>query len=444
VRQAISNRITIMSSSLRLTASSSPGAAGALLQRRPLHVVMVDEELPYPANSGKRIRTLNLTLRLARRHRVTYVCHRNADAEEARAAAAFLSANAIAPVVVERTVPPKSGPGFYLRLAANLLSPLPYSVATHRSQAIQRALADLACTPVDLWHCEWTPYAESLRGLPGKRVIVAHNVESLIWQRYAETESSRLRRWYIRRQWRKFLRFERRTLAAAERTVAVSELDAARLRDDFGVERIDVVENGVDTGYFRPRDISRDPARVLFLGSLDWRPNLDGVRLLLEEVFPAVRAQLPEATLALVGRNPPAWLWQRACETSGVELHATVPDVRPFLASCGLMVVPLRVGGGSRLKILEALATETPVVSTRIGAEGLALHSGRHLSVVEDISDLSEAIIAAIRDPATAREQAVRGREVILQRYDWDVLADRMEQVWLECASQRMLGGASR
>jgi glycosyltransferase involved in cell wall biosynthesis len=395
---------------------------------------MVDEELPYPANSGKRIRTLNLTLRLARRHRVTYVCHRNADASEAHQASAFLTENGITPIVVDRAVPVKSGPAFYFRLAANLLSPLPYSVATHRSRALRRALTELAAAPVDLWHCEWTPYAESLRGLPGKHVIVAHNVESLIWQRYAETEANRLRRWYIHRQWRKFRRFEARALAAAERTVAVSELDASRLRDDLGVHRTDVVENGVDTGYFHPQPALRHPARILFLGSLDWRPNLDAVGLLLDEVFPAVQRQVPQATLCLVGRHPPAWLRQRAAETPGVQLHATVPDVRPFLASCGLMVVPLRVGGGSRLKILEALAMQTPVVSTRIGAEGLCLEEGHHLKIVEEIADLPEAVIAAIRDPDSVREQAACGREVVLRRYDWDVLADRMEQVWLSAA----------
>src|SRR5262245_36414498 len=100
---------------------------------RRLHVAVVDEELPYPMTSGKRIRTLNLLLRLARRHRITYLCHRNADADEARCAAAFLREHGIEPVVVDRAVPPKSGPFFYARLAANLLSPLPYSVATHTS-----------------------------------------------------------------------------------------------------------------------------------------------------------------------------------------------------------------------------------------------------------------------------------------------------------------------
>jgi glycosyltransferase involved in cell wall biosynthesis len=399
---------------------------------------MVDEELPYPATSGKRIRTLNLTLRLARRHELTYVCHRNADPDEARRAAEFFAGHGIATVVADRAVPPKSGPGFYLRLAANLLSPLPYSVATHTSRALRRALKEQARTrPVDVWHCEWTPYAQALRGIAhGRRVVVAHNVESLIWQRYYETESDALRRWYIGRQWGKFRRFERCVLGEVEHTVAVSDADANRFRQDFGIEQIDVVENGVDTAYFQPQGVRREPGRLLFLGSLDWRPNLDGVQLLLERVFPAVRAAEPSARLCLVGRNPPESLRRQVASMSGVELHGSVPDVRPYLADCGMLVVPLRIGGGSRLKILEALASGTPVVSTRIGAEGLCLEAGHDLTVVEVIDDLAEALVKGIRDPASIQSQAERGRERVLGRYDWDRLAGQLEQVWMRCATE--------
>jgi glycosyltransferase involved in cell wall biosynthesis len=401
----------------------------------PLDVVLVDEELPYPPTSGKRIRTLNLTLRLARRHRLTYLCHRNADADEARAAAEYFADHGIRTVVVPRAVPGKSGPLFYARLAANLLSSLPYSVATHNSRALRRALREHAARHrVDLWHCEWTPYAQALEAVPGPRVVIAHNVESVIWQRYHETEGHPLKRWYIGRQWRKFERFEGRALARADRTVAVSELDARYFNTHFGLRRVEVVDNGVDTRYFTPRAELRDPARILFLGSLDWRPNLDGVGLLLDRVFPAVRAIEPSATLSLVGRNPPEWLRRQAASLPGVELHADVPDVRPYLAGCGLMVVPLRVGGGSRLKILEALASGTPVVSTRIGAEGLRLDAGRHLSVAEGIDELPAALLEAIRLPQEARERAEQGRRRVLAEYDWDRLADRLEEVWADVA----------
>jgi glycosyltransferase involved in cell wall biosynthesis len=402
----------------------------------PLRIVLVDEELPYPANSGKRIRTLNLTLRLARRHQLTYVCHRNADADEARRAQAFFASHGVETVVVERAIPRKTGPRFWLRLAANLLSPLPYSVATHTSRPLCQALARLAASgPVDLWHCEWTPYVASLGRLPGPRLVVAHNVESIIWRRYAETERGLLRRWYIRRQWHKWETFERSSLRQVQRTIAVSDLDAARLREDFGVHGIDVVENGVDTAYFRPQPLQREPCRLLFLGSLDWRPNLDGLVVLLDQVFPALQTLEPRTRLSVVGRHPPAWLARRIASQPGAELHANVADVRPHLATCALLVVPLRIGGGSRLKILEALACGTPVVSTRVGAEGLCLEAERHLTVVEGVDNLVPALAAAIRNPAAAQEQADRGRLEVARRYDWNVLAERLDAVWRQVAA---------
>jgi glycosyltransferase involved in cell wall biosynthesis len=371
---------------------------------------MVDEELPYPANSGKRIRTLNLTLRLARRHRITFLSHRNADPAEARRAAAFLQSHGIETATVERTIAPKRGPGFYARLAANLVSPLPYSVASHNSRALQRAIRTYAgAQAVDLWHCEWTPYAAALDVLGGARhVLMAHNVESLIWQRYHETTPDPLRRWYIGLQWRKFERFERRAFGRATRTVAVSDTDAALIRERFGGTRVDVVDNGVDAAYFRPTDVARDPRQVLFLGSLDWRPNLDAVGLLLEQIFPAVRAQEPAARLCLVGRHPPAVLRRRVANCAGVTLHADVDDVRPYLTGSGVLAVPLRIGGGSRLKILEALACGLPVVSTRVGAEGLDLEANKHLTVVPDIADMAAALVECLRDATHVFASACR------------------------------------
>jgi glycosyltransferase involved in cell wall biosynthesis len=407
----------------------------ALAPCRPLHVVIVDEELPYPATSGKRIRSLNLTLRLARRHLITYLSHRNADRHEAQQAAAFLSQHGIQTVVVDRVVPPKSGPGFYARLAANLLSPLPYSVASHDSPALRQAIqAYAAAQHVDLWQCEWTPYARALRDLVGiRRLIVAHNVESQIWQRYYETEANRLKRWYIKRQWRKFEHFERRAFADATRVVAVSAEDAARMGAQFGAPRVDVVDNGVDTAYFRPASAVRDPARILFLGSLDWRPNLDAVGLLLDDVFPAVTAAEPSARLTLVGRNPPEALRRRVATRANMELFANVADVRPYLAQSGVLAVPLRIGGGSRLKIIEALATGLPVVSTRIGAEGLNLEAEKHLTVVAGVQEMAAALVQCIRAPGPARAMAACGRRVVLEHYDWDVLAEKLERVWIDC-----------
>lgn len=409
---------------------------------RSLRVAVLDEELPFPLTSGKRIRTFNLLARLAARHRVTVLCHKNPDRDESLAAEGAFREAGIETVVVERAVPPKSGAGFYARLAGNLLSPLPYSVATHAGPALADAVRAFAAEDaVDVWHCEWTPYAQVLRDALGERLagsrwcVMAHNVESLIWRRYAETAGNPLTGWYVRQQLRKFEQFERWAYAHATASVAVSREDAALMRSEFGAARVSVVENGVDVNYFRPQtDVERDPARMLFMGSLDWRPNQDAAVQLLTDVLPKVRAHVPSATAVLVGRRPPEWLRAKAAATPGAELHADVPDVRPFLARCGFLVVPLRIGGGSRLKILEALAAGTPVVSTRMGAEGLELTPARDLLVAEAQGDLVNAALAAARRPDELADTAERGRRQVLANYSWELLARRLDAVWNEVA----------
>jgi glycosyltransferase involved in cell wall biosynthesis len=260
---------------------------------------------------------------------------------------------------------------------------------------------------------------------------MAHNVESLIWSRYVETETNAVKRWYIRRQWQKFEKFEAWAYSAATLTVAVSEADAALMQSRFEVPEVAVVDNGVDTAFFTPqRDVERDPARLLFLGSLDWRPNLDAVQQLLNDIFPAVKARIPQATLSLVGRHPPEWLRAQAATVPGVQVFADVPDVRPFLATCGMLAVPLRIGGGSRLKILEALATGTPVVSTRIGAEGLHLSPARELLVTDGPEGMADAIVDGIRDPEWLRDMAEEGRRRVVAQYDWGQLAEKLDEVW--------------
>jgi glycosyltransferase involved in cell wall biosynthesis len=223
--------------------------------------------------------------------------------------------------------------------------------------------------------------------------------------------------------------------AEVDRIVAVSREDAELLQRRFAVENVDVVDNGIDRPYYEDVRCNGEPGVLLFLGSLDWRPNLDAVRQLLDHIFPAVRRAEPSARLCIVGRNAPKWLVARVTATEAVELHADVADVRPYLAASRVLAVPLRIGGGSRLKILEALACGLPVVSTRIGAEGLDLRHGRDLVLAENIEGMAASLLACIRDPHSARALAQNGRRRVLERYDWDVLAGRLEQVWQKCVA---------
>jgi glycosyltransferase involved in cell wall biosynthesis len=283
---------------------------------------------------------------------------------------------------------------------------------------------------VDVWQFEWAPYQSAVESKwPGARVVIAHNVDTLIWQRYYENEKNVLKKAFLKTQWQKFRRFEESAFRQATRVVAVSEDDAHLIRTQFGQANVDVVDNGIDRAYFEGVGAARDPAKVLFLGALDWRPNLDAVGLLLDRIFPRVRALESSAKLVIVGRHPPVNLVKRAEQTPGVELLADVPDVRPYLGASGVMAVPLRIGGGSRLKILEALACGLPVVSTKVGAEGLLLTPGVDYVQAEEDA-MADALVHAIRRPAEVQAMAEHGRAIVLDTYDWSVLAKKLEATW--------------
>ena len=334
----------------------------------------------------------------------------------------------------------KSGAPFYAALAANLVSPLPYSIASHRSEAVRDAIKRLAKSGnVDVFQFETLGYGDALLGTNARTIITAHNVESLIWERLYQSERQPVKRWFIRQQFEKYRRYERDVLQHASQVVAVSHEDASLLETEFGVADVAVVDNGVDVKYYASAAAKRDPhpKQILFLGSLDWRPNLDAIDILLTDVLPRVRAEEPDARLVIVGRSPSASLVRRVGHMENVELHADVPDVRPYLAKSAVMAVPLRIGGGSRLKILEAIASDVPVVSTAIGCEGLIFKAGRDLFVADGTDTMASALVDAMRNPARSKVMVARGREVIDSHYDWGRLADRLEQVWLGVSSVR-------
>ena len=416
------------------------------MAQRKLRVVIVDEELPYPPDSGKRIRSFNLALRLARRHKITYLGHRSQTADETRNAETFLHDHGIGAVVVDRAVPLNSGPAFYARLAANLLSPLPYSVQRHATSEMQAAVRRLdAEADVDLWQAEWTPYARNLlHVVHAPWVVIAHNIESQIWQRHYESETNPLKRWYIGRQFRKYLKFEGEIFNHADKVVAVSDPDAELARRLYGTIGVEVVDNGVDVDYFHPTLEPRDPKTILFLGALFWRPNIDAVQILLNEIFPRVLAGEPEAKLQIVGRDPPPWLSREVVKHRNVSLHPNVPDVRPFLWRCGMLAVPLRIGGGSRLKILEALACCCPVVSTCVGSEGLNLVSGRHYTGVGATSEMAPAILECMHNPQRAVELTHAGRATTLENYTWDRLAEQLGMIWQSRVDQASIRDPGR
>lgn len=403
-----------------------------------MRILILDEEFPFPANTGKRTRSFNLYRRLAARFRIRYVGY----GETGAIAEAALREHGIETVAVPPQVPHKEGAAFYLRLAANLFSRFPYIVSSHYSSAyldvVREQMSEFAPALV---LCEWTPYALYAKDLPSvKRMVSAHNVEADIWQRYFENEASPPRRWYIREQWRKVARFERSALNWVDALVAVSEPDRIRLAQQKASLHTRVIANGVDLEYFRPlaQPVSRQ--HLVFTGSMDWRPNQDAARYFAREILPLLRRVRPELECTFVGRSPPPDI-QTLAKFPGFNLTGTVDDVRPYVERAAVYVVPLRIGGGSRLKILEALAMGRPVVSTTVGAEGLDVINERDLLLADDPASFAQAVLRALDDSDLCDRLVVQGRQLVEQNYGWDALAERFARFICEVVgSPAMLG----
>jgi glycosyltransferase involved in cell wall biosynthesis len=401
--------------------------------KKTLKVLVIDEEVPYPPDAGKRIRTWNLLKSLARTHRVHLLCYgRNDDSNSAALRSAGIVLHLVEPLQAS------AGLSLYLRLAVNLLSPYPFSVTKHYSYRFQRACNDLLKSgDWDLIHCDWTPYARyiaSVRATP--TLIATHNVESQIWERRAECGANFVERFFFGLQKAKMLWFERRALRRATVVTAVTVADAETMCG-WGVRAVTVVPNGVDLEMYLGINDQEDENQVLSVASLDWFPNADAIEYFANQIFPLIRKLLPKIVLCIVGRRPPDSLRTRLSAVPGIDFVGEVKDVRPYLDRAAVIVVPLRIGGGSRLKILEALAAGKAVVSTSIGAEGLYLKPGKEVLIADSPQDFARCVIDLLLDKAARRELGTNGRKLVTETYGWPGIAMRMETVWLAAAGGR-------
>ncbi len=396
-----------------------------------MNVLIVDEEIPWPLNTGKRLRTYNLVQRLQKEHKVTYLCNGESQA-------VLPDCPNVTLITLPSTVLEQKGFRFYCALFANLFSSKPYIVDRHFSLIMaDKARLLVASGQFDLVHCEWTPYTENIESLFGRlpSVLSAHNVEAQIWERYCQAETNPLKKIYIYLQWQKLVRYETKAAQRYSAVTTVSEPDRDMFVKNYGCEQVTVVPNGVDERYFTPVKAEIKPGSMVFTGSMDWRPNQDGARYFIEEIFPLIKRQIPAASFTVVGRKPPQWLMDLAEKINGVTVTGTVDDVRPYIAGSSLYVVPLRVGGGSRLKILEAMAMAKVVLSTTVGAEGLDVEDGKNILLRDTPQDFADAACKVLMGADEYHDYEFAGRSLILESYTWDAIARNMDDVWRRAAS---------
>ena len=386
-----------------------------------MKILWVKTELLHPLDKGGTIRTFHMLRELKRDHHVTYV-----TLDDGRAAPDALerAAEYCHDVVrIPFRTQAKRSPGFYAELACNLVSPLPYAIARYRSAAMRREIgARAAARDADILVCDFlTPSVNVPHALGCPAVLFEHNVEALIWKRHWEVARDLLSRSYLRAQWRRMRAFEARECRRYDHVVVVSPEDRELVSREYGVRAVSDVPTGVDTEYFRAGGThARDPHGMVFTGSMDWIPNEDAIRFYVHEILPRIRQAVPDAALTVVGRNPSPALAALAARERGVTVTGRVDDVRPYMERAALYLVPIRIGGGTRLKIFEAMAMGLPVVSTRVGAEGLPVADGQDIVLADSPAQFAGAVIQLLTDPKRAQALGGAASRMVRERAGWD------------------------
>lgn len=319
-----------------------------------------------------------------------------------------------------------------------LFSKLPVNVANDRSpaalQAVERTLGgggfDLAV--FDFVH------AAVLRppGLGSASLCFTHNVETEIFERHAQQARRPWQRALWRSQSQKMRAFERQALSEFTRVVAVSERDARHFREELGLQGVSTIPTGVDLDFFAWQAPPEQGQTVVFTGSMDWEANVDGVRFFLDQVWPLVLQRRPQARFKVVGRNPPPALRELGERLPGVQFTGFVDDVRPHAREAQAFVIPLRVGGGTRIKAFEAMAMGVPVLSTRIGMEGLEAEPGRHYLCCDEAPAMAQALLGLLDDAAQRLRLSRAARELVEARFGHAVAARAFEQACLDALRQ--------
>jgi sugar transferase (PEP-CTERM/EpsH1 system associated) len=391
-----------------------------------MRILWVKTDFLHPTTKGGHIRTLEILKRLHARHEIHYVAFDDPGNPEGPRRSAEYCSRAYP---VRHVMPRKDSPAFLGQLAAGLISPLPVTLRRCRSAAMRRRIeALLAAHAFDRLVCDFLAPAPNIPRL-SDWVLFQHNVESAIWRRHAEHARDPVRRAYLRLQASRMLAYEGRVCREAGQVVAVSRHDAATMRRWFDLSRVAVIPTGVDAEYFaRPEPVPR-VADLVFVGSMDWLPNTDAVTWFVREIFPLIRRRRPECTLAIVGRSPARTVAGLAAKDPRIFVTGTVDDVRPYLWGSTVSIVPLRIGGGTRLKIYEAMAAGSPVVSTPVGAEGLEVSSPENIRLAETPGAFAEACLDLMENAAARARQALAAAELVRSRCSWEAVTRAFEDV---------------
>ena len=409
-------------------------------------LLILTPQLPFPPHQGTTIRNFNLIAGLAPRHDIDLLSLvQPTDPAPAQTPLPALCRQ----VIVLPAPPPRPA---WRRLLTTISTPLPdMALRLAGVRAFQDTLLNLVQTTpyavLQVEGIEMAPYVTWLQRQPAwasarqaghlRLVFDDHNAETILQQRTALADLRHPARWagaaYSLVQWRKLAAYEAALCRLADRVVAVSPADADALRRLWPDIAVTVVPNGVDLQTFAPDCCAPAPEMtapaLVFSGKMDYRPNVDAVLWFADEILPRVRAHEPAVHFWIVGQQPHPRL-ARLADRPDITLTGRVPDVRPFLVGATVCVLPFRMGSGTRLKVLEALALGRAVVSTTLGAEGFGLRDGHELRLADSAAAFAQVVVALLADAAQRARLGAQAHAFATANYGWERIVPRLEAVY--------------
>ncbi len=394
-----------------------------------MHILQITPQLPFPPDSGGRSGIFNFVQYLSRKHTITLLSF---VTEETAGHVTGLTPYC-------DVVPVRHTAGYsYPAMFQNLASKLPYAIEKYQSSDMMGAIRSIVRSGnIDLVHIDHLHMAQYIDALPDGLPVVLreHNVESVIMRRYSDKTPNPLKRVYAGIQARRLHAYEAVMCPRFSCCVPVTDVDGQTLRDMAPDARIDVISSGVDTEWFDPvaDSPSPDPHRIVTTGDYGWPPTSDGLRHLVNEIFPRIRQEIPDVRLSIVGQNPPE-IVKTTAKGSGIDVLGRVEDIRPEILRGSVFVVPTRIGSGIRLKILEAMAMRRPVVSTSVGCEGIGAEPEVDILVADVPKMFAASVVQLLRDQSRAARIADSAAALIHRRYAWSILATQFDRLFRSLA----------
>jgi len=391
-----------------------------------MKILWVKSNLLHPLDSGGKIRSYNMLAKIRKAHEIHYVTYADAMIEGNGLSRAAEYCDRVFHVKGPR-IPPKGSVRYYSKVLASLASRYPFTIESYASNRMRELIRGAAAADAyDILVADFLTMCLNIPvELPVPKVHFSHNVEAKIWARHAHHEKNRIKRFVFERERDRVASFERFITNTYDFTVTVSKNDHDHFADVYGARRLGYIATGVDTDYYAPIDGVEEPGTIVFLGSMDWMPNIDGVLYFVRSVYPMIKSALPEVRLHIVGRDPVPSIVRLAEEDSSVSVTGAVEDTRPYVARASCAIVPIRVAGGTRIKIYEMMAMAKAVVSTTIGAEGLEYHAGEDIVIEDDPERSAAAVIRLLKNEGARRAIGRRARAYVASRCSWDSVAER-------------------